>query len=268
MRMALGLDHPTAGTVTVAGRAYRDLPAPLRQVGALLDAKAVEGVRSARNHLRWLALAGGIDGRRVDEVLALVGLADAAGTKVGDFSLGMSQRLGVAAALLGDPAVLLFDEPVNGLDPEGIRWVRTLMRSLAAEGRTVLVSSHLMHEMEATADHVVVIGRGRLLADMPMRDFTRLAPGTHVRVVTPPDHRSRLAALATEAGATVTAGEDGALHLLALDAASLGDLAAAAGIPIHELTTRHASLEEAYIDMTHDSVEYTSEAPAHAGAAR
>jgi ABC-2 type transport system ATP-binding protein len=184
MRMIFGLDRPTSGSVSVGGRRYRDLAAPMREVGALLDAGSVHGKRSARNHLRWLADAGGLPRRRV-EVLDQVGLTDVAGRRVGGFSLGMSQRLGIATALLGDPRTLLFDEPMNGLDPEGIRWIRTLLQGFAADGRTVIVSSHLMHEMEATAEHVLVIGRGRLIADTSMAEFTLRAAGSHVHVASP-----------------------------------------------------------------------------------
>ena len=256
LRMILGLDRPTEGTVTVAGRAYRDLPAPMHEVGALLDAKAVHGKRSARQHLRWLAQAGGLPRERVEQVLAEVGLTEVAGRRVGGFSLGMSQRLGIAAALLGDPATLLFDEPVNGLDPEGIRWIRTLMRRLAAEGRTVVVSSHLMNEMEETADHVLVIGRGRLIADTSMEEFRQRSAGGHVRVVSPDG--DRLAVLLERAGArvTVAAGEAAALIVVGLEAARIGDLALEHGLRMHELTPRSASLEEAFMELTHDSVDY------------
>ena len=191
MRMILGLDAPSGGSVTVNGKAYRDLPAPMREVGALLDAKAVHGARTAYRHLQWVAQAGGIPRKRVDEVLDTVGLTDVAGKKVGNFSLGMYQRLGIATALLGDPPTLLFDEPVNGLDPEGIYWIRTLMQDLAAEGRTVFVSSHLMNEMEETAAHVIVIGRGELIADMPIADFTQRSARSHVHVVSPKADRAR-----------------------------------------------------------------------------
>jgi ABC-2 type transport system ATP-binding protein len=257
MRMIVGLDNPTGGTATVDRRPFRDAAAPMQTIGALLDAKAVHGGRSARNHLRWLARAGGIPLTRVDEVLAEVGLSDVAGKRVGGFSLGMSQRLGIAGALLGDPRTLLFDEPVNGLDPEGILWVRRLLRRLAAEGRTILVSSHAMSEMEKTADHVLVIGRGRLIADASIAEFTALAGGT-VRVVSP--EASRLAPLLTDAGAVVTPAADGGLVVSGLDSAAIGDLAAPAGIPLHELTPNRASLEEAFMELTHDSVEYRSAA--------
>ncbi|MDP2711490.1 MAG: ATP-binding cassette domain-containing protein [Solirubrobacteraceae bacterium] len=254
LRMILGLDHPTAGSVTVAGRDYRDLPAPMREVGALLDAGAVHGKLTARQHLRWLAQAGGLPRARVDEVLDLVGLSEVAGRRVGGFSLGMSQRLGIAAALLGDPPTLLFDEPVNGLDPEGIHWIRTLMRRLAAEGRTVVVSSHLMNEMEETADHVLVIGRGRLIADTSMAQFRQRSAGGDVRVVSP--DAEALARLVDDAGGTVVVDGDGALTIVGLPAARIGDLAAEHRLRVHELTPRSASLEAAFIELTHDSVDY------------
>ncbi len=256
LRMILGLDRPTEGTVTVAGRAYRDLAKPMHEVGALLDAKAVHGKRSARQHLRWLAQAGGLPARRVDEVLADVGLTEVAGRRVGGFSLGMAQRLGIAAALLGDPRTLLFDEPVNGLDPEGIRWIRTLMRRLADEGRTVVVSSHLMNEMEETADHVIVIGRGRLIADTSMAEFRLRGAGSHVRVSSP--DAARLAELLGQAGGAVApaTADPTAFSVVGLGAAQIGDLAAEHGLRVHELTPVSASLEEAFMELTHDSVDY------------
>jgi ABC-2 type transport system ATP-binding protein len=247
MRLILGLDRPTTGFATVHGRPYRELPAPLRQVGALLDAKAVHGNRSARRHLTWLAKAGGIPPRRVDEVLDLVGLTQAADRKVRGFSLGMSQRLGLAAALLGDPATLLLDEPVNGLDPDGIRQVRVLLRTMAAEGRTVLVSSHLMAEMEETADRVLVIGNGRLAADTTLDELTHAHGGGRVRVVSPqPD---RLTTVLAAIGGSVLPEPDGALEVGGLTAAGIGDAAAAAGIPLHELTPQRGSLEAAFLDL-------------------
>ena len=254
MRMILGLDHPTSGSIKVNGRAYRDIPAPMREVGALLDARAIQGNRTARQHLRWLAQAGGIPTSRVDEVLHLVGLAEVANRKVGGFSLGMSQRLGIAAALLGDPGVLLFDEPVNGLDPEGIVWVRTLFKRLAAEGRTILVSSHLMSEMQETADHVVVIGRGRLIADMPVHELTARASGGQVRVTSP--RAADLKPLIENAGGTIAASTDGSLMVSGLTAPQVGEIAAANGIVLHELTPQRATLEAAFMELTRDSVEY------------
>jgi ABC-2 type transport system ATP-binding protein len=247
MRLILGLDRPTSGSATVHGRPYRELRAPLREVGALLDAKAVHGNRSARRHLTWLAQAGAIPRRRVEEVLDLVGLSAVAGRKVRGFSLGMSQRLGLAAALLGDPATLLLDEPVNGLDPDGIRQVRVLLRKLAAEGRTVLVSSHLMAEMEETADRILVIGDGRLVADTTLTELTRQHGGGRVRVGSPePD---RLTAVLAGLGGRVLPEFDGALEVSGLTAARIGDAAAAAGIALHELTPAHGSLEDAFLDL-------------------
>jgi ABC-2 type transport system ATP-binding protein len=258
MRMILGLDAPTQGTVTVGGRSYRDLPAPMREVGALLDAKALHGGRRARDHLLCLARSNGIPGSRVDEVLAVVGLEDVARRRAKGFSLGMGQRLGIASALLGDPAVLIFDEPVNGLDPDGIHWVRTLMRELAAEGRTVLVSSHLMSEMALTADHLLVIGKGRLIADTSVDEFVRSSSGQSVHVRSP--QAAELAARCREAGATVTgpnAGTDpDVIEITGMDSAEVGKLAAAHGITLFELIPVRASLEEAFMELTRDSVEY------------
>jgi ABC-2 type transport system ATP-binding protein len=258
MRLILGLDHPTAGSVTLGGRRYRELDAPMREVGALLDARTLHGKRTARQQLRWLADAGGLPRTRVEEVLDEVGLADVAGRRAGAFSLGMSQRLGIAAALLGDPATLLFDEPMNGLDPEGIRWVRTMLQRFAAEGRTVVVSSHLMHEMEETAEHVLVIGRGRLIADTSIAEFTQRAAGSHVRVVSP--DAGELESVLERAGGRLSTGEDGSLAVGGLSAAAVGDLAAEHGLRVHELTPRRASLESAFMELTEDSVEYRPEA--------
>jgi ABC-2 type transport system ATP-binding protein len=260
MRMILGLDSPSAGTVTTNGQPYAQLSSPMREVGALLEARAVHGGRSARNHLRCLAQTNDIPERRVDEVLGLVGLADVAGKRSKGFSLGMSQRLGIAAALLGDPGVVMFDEPVNGLDPEGIVWIRTLMRSLAAEGRTVFVSSHLMSEMESTADHLIVIGRGRLIADCSMAEFIARGTGQAVLVRTPqPD---ALARAVTAAGGIVTQLGGGDLKVRGLPGARIGDLALAGGIAVHHLAPARASLEEAFMELTADSVEYRAGAPA------
>ncbi len=254
MRMIMGLDRPDAGEARINGRPYRDLPWPLHEVGALLEAKAIHPGRSAFNHLWMLAQTHGIGRRRVDEVLELVGLAEVAGRRAGKFSLGMGQRLGIAAALLGDPAVLLFDEPVNGLDPEGILWVRTLLRHLAGEGRTVFVSSHLMSEMALTADHVVVIGRGRLIADRPVAELVADRSRQFVRVRTP--EPQRLVPLLESAGGQVDPGTDGALTVTGLGAEAIGDLAGEHGVRLHELTPLQASLEEAFMDLTRDSVEF------------
>ncbi len=257
MRMILGLDRPSGGTVTVGGRDYRTVAAPLREVGAVLDAGEVDGKRSARDHLAWVARAGGVARSRVDDLLDLVGLTAEAGRNIGDYSLGMKQRLGIATALMGDPPVLLFDEPVNGLDPEGIRWIRTLMRGLADEGRTVLVSSHLMSEMEATADRVIVIGRGRLIVETSMGEFTALGSGAHIRVVSP--QADRLRDVIVRAGGSVIVNGDGAFEVVGLDNARIGDLAAEERIPVHELTPRRASLEAVFMELTDESVEYRSE---------
>jgi ABC-2 type transport system ATP-binding protein len=254
MRMIVGLDHPSAGVATVNGRAYRDHTAPLRQVGALLEAKSVHKGRTARNHLLALAHTHGIPRRRVDDVLAMVGLESAARRRAGSFSLGMGQRLGIAAALLGDPAAVILDEPVNGLDPDGVLWVRNLLKGLAAEGRTVLVSSHLMSEMAVTAEHLVIIGRGRLLADTTVEELiARVAVGT-VLVRTPEATALRDALVASRAA--VTSDEPGVLQVGGASAAQIGDLARRHGIALHELTPRRASLEEAYMDLTREAVEY------------
>ncbi|WP_328581302.1 ABC transporter ATP-binding protein [Streptomyces sp. NBC_00370] len=256
MRLILGLDAPTSGTVTVAGLPFARLPSPMRTVGALLEAKAVHPQRSARDHLLCQALSNGIPRRRVDEVLALVGLEKAGRRKAGRFSLGMGQRLGIATALLGDPDVLIFDEPVNGLDPEGVLWMRHLMRELAAEGRTVLVSSHLMSEMALTADHLLIIGRGRLIADVAMEEFIeeQSRQTVFVRTARADDFGRRL----TDAGATVRPDGTGALVVSGLDSAVIGELAAADAVPLVELTPQKTSLEEAFMALTHSSVEYTA----------
>jgi ABC-2 type transport system ATP-binding protein len=258
MRMIMGLDRPNAGSVTIQGRRYRELPWPLHEVGALLEAKAIHPGRSAYNHLWMLAQTNGISRRRVGEVLELVGLTHVARRRAGKFSLGMSQRLGIAAALLGDPSVLLFDEPVNGLDPEGILWIRTLLRRLAAEGRTVFVSSHLMSEMAITADHVVVIGRGRLITDQPVADLVATSSKTFVKVRTP--EAARFGPIVVQAGGTVAPLEDGALSVTNLPIDVVGDLAAHHGVRLHELTPLTASLEEAFMDLTRDSVEFHGDA--------
>jgi ABC-2 type transport system ATP-binding protein len=255
MRMILGLDHPTSGTATIDGKTYRQLADPLRTVGALLDAKQVHPNRSARDHLRWIAATHRIAITRVDDVLDVVGLTSAADKKAGTLSLGMSQRLGIAAALLGDPRVLLFDEPVNGLDPEGIRWVRTLMRTLAAEGRTVLVSSHLLAEMANTADRLLVIGRGKLIASTTVAEFVAGSDAGAVRVRSP--QLDTLGELLSGAGIEATAEPDGsALSVRGAAIEVIGDLAARNGITLHELSTQRASLEEAYLKLTDDAVEY------------
>jgi ABC-2 type transport system ATP-binding protein len=257
MRLILGLDAPTGGTVTINGQAYRHKRAPVQEIGALIDPSAVHGARSAYNHLLWQAQAGGLPRSRVDDVLDMVGLADVAGKKVGGFSLGMHQRLGIASALLGDPPVLLFDEPVNGLDPEGIQWVRALVRRFADEGRTVLISSHLMSEMEQTADHVLVIGRGRLVADKPIAELTRRSSHTHVRIVSPRAHA--LAPYLEAKGAAITNVAADELTVTGIDAPTIGAIAFARGIALNELSTHRASLEDAFMELTRDSVEFRAE---------
>ena len=253
MRMVLGLDNPTAGKATVNGKAYRELGNPMTQVGALLDANWVHPNRSARSHLRWMAKANGLSVARVDETLALVGLESVARKNAGQFSLGMKQRLGIAGALLGDPGVLLFDEPVNGLDPEGILWIRNLMRTLAGQGRTVLVSSHLLSEMALTADHLVVIGKGKLIADAPTAEFINAATTSTVRVRSP--RLSELRAALVAAGLSV-ADTDGALVVSGASIEQVGDVSAAAGIGLHELSPVNGSLEEAFMQLTGQSVEF------------
>jgi ABC-2 type transport system ATP-binding protein len=254
MRMILGLDAPTRGSVTVNGRPYPEHAAPLREVGALLDARSVHPGRSARNHLLALAQTSGIPRSRVDEVVEAVGLESVARRRAGGFSLGMGQRLGIAAALLGDPRAVILDEPVNGLDTEGIRWIRSLLRSLAAEGRTVFVSSHLMSEMALTAQHLVVIGRGRLIADTGTEEFiARAAPGVVRARSTDPD---ALADLLRSRDVAVSANGDGALAVSGVSTDQVGRLAGAAGITLLELTAQQASLEEAFVDMTRDAVEF------------
>lgn len=253
MRMILGLDRPTSGTATIDGKAYRQLTDPLRTVGALLDARQVHPNRSVRDHLRWIAATHRIERRRVDDVLDMVGLAAVAGSRAGTLSLGMGQRLGIAAALIGDPRVLLFDEPVNGLDPEGIHWVRTLMRALAAEGRTVLVSSHLLSEMANTADRLVVIGRGRLIAATSVADFVGRSGGAVVRVRSP--RLAELSGVLSAAGLSVR--EDGpALTVSDTTTDVVGELAAQNSIALHELSAQQVSLEQAYLASTDDATEY------------
>ncbi|QXJ19806.1 ATP-binding cassette domain-containing protein [Actinomadura graeca] len=264
MRMILGLDRPSAGEALVGGLPYARLRHPLREVGALLDAKAVHPGRSARRHLLAMARSNGIGGRRVEEVLAAVGLQSVAARRAGSFSLGMGQRLGIAGALLGDPAVLMFDEPVNGLDPDGVLWVRRLMRSLAAEGRTVFVSSHLMSEMQLTADRLVVIGKGRLIADAPVADVIAGSSRNAVRVRSP-RCRELAAALEAEHAGVAAAGAD-ALTVTGLPMERVGLIAHAAGAPLLELSAVAASLEEAYMELTGASVEYAAPAPRAGGA--
>jgi ABC-2 type transport system ATP-binding protein len=259
MRMVLGLDRPTAGTVTIDGRPFAELKHPMREVGALLDAKAIHGGRSAYNHLWCLAQTNNLPRRRVGEVLELVGLTEVARKRANGFSLGMGQRLGIAAALLGDPKILMFDEPVNGLDPEGILWIRNLMRNLAAQGRTVFVSSHLMSEMENTADHLLVIGRGRLIADCSVQEFIDRNSELAVRVRTPDS--GRLAELVTGAGATAVPDGEGALLVTGLPQERIGDVAFDNGIRLHELAPLQASLEQVFMEMTKDSVEYHAAVP-------
>jgi ABC-2 type transport system ATP-binding protein len=262
MRMIMGLDRPTAGTVTVNGRPYAQLTSPLTEVGALLDAKAVHSGRSATNHLRAVAATHGIGRKRVDEVIEMTGLQAVAGKRVGGFSLGMGQRLGIAAALLGDPRTLILDEPVNGLDPEGVLWVRNLVKHLASEGRTVFLSSHLMSEMALTADHILVIGRGRIIADAPVSDIVAGASGTRVGVRSP--LAGRLAELLRGPETTVTSVEAGLIEVVGASAQDVGELAARNAVVLHELTPVAASLEAAYMSLTADDVEYHS-APTGAG---
>ena len=260
MRIILGLNAADTGTATVAGRRYDRLIRPLREVGSLLDATALHAGRTARAHLWSIAQANGITKQRVTEVLGLTGLESVARRRVGGFSLGMKQRLGIAAALLGDPPVLMFDEPVNGLDPEGIGWIRGFFRELAADGRTVLVSSHLMSEMAQTADHLVIIGRGRLLADVSTKELIASSARHDVLLRSP--RAAELAGLIAARGGTATPQPDGALVVTGLDAAAIGELAAANGIALHALIPRQASLEDAYLDLTGDSTEYRAGQPA------
>jgi ABC-2 type transport system ATP-binding protein len=256
MRVILGLDRPDTGDARVNGQRYHDLACPLREVGALLDASATHPGRRARDHLLWLAHSNRLPRKRVDDVLELVGLADAARRRTGAFSLGMSQRLGIAAALLGDPPVLLFDEPINGLDPEGIRWMRGFLRSLAAEGRAVLVSSHLMSELEDTADHLVVIGRGRLLADTSVSELIAGMSDEKVTLRTP--RASEVMALLVASGARVTATDGETLVVTGLDAEEIAELAVDRALPLHELSPHRTSLEEAFMELTRDAVEFST----------
>ena len=266
MRMIAGLDEPTAGRVRVNGRDYRAAPAPMAELGILLEAKAVHTGRSARNHLLALAQTNGVSRRRVDELIDMAGLSDVAGKRVGGFSLGMGQRLGIASALLGDPRVVVLDEPVNGLDPEGVLWVRNLLKGLAAEGHTVFVSSHLMSEMALTAAQLVVIGRGRLIADTTVEEFVARAGGGAVTVRTP--QAAQLRDLLLGPDITVTSEQSGVLHVQGLAAEQIGTTAWQARLPVFELTTTHASLEEAFMQLTDDSVDFRSHGVVEAVAAR
>jgi ABC-2 type transport system ATP-binding protein len=257
MRMILALDAPDTGEVLVNGKRYGKLASPLREVGALLDATATHPGRRARDQLAWLAASNRLPRRRVDEVLELVGLTEVARRRTGGFSLGMAQRLGIAAALLGDPPVLMFDEPINGLDPDGIRWIRGFMRSLAAEGRAVFVSSHLMSELEGTADDLVVIGKGRLIADTSVNELLASMSDSRVNVRTP--RASALMAVLAGAGATVTSTGEETLTVSGLEAVRIADLAAQRGLPLHELSPHRTSLEEAFIELTRNAVEYAAD---------
>lgn len=254
MRMIVGLDRPTHGHVTVNGRAYTSMRSPLTEVGVLLDAKAVHTGRTATNHLRAMAATHGIPRSRVDEVIDITGLASVARKRAGGFSLGMGQRLGIAAALLGDPHTLILDEPVNGLDPEGVLWVRRFVRHAASEGRTVLLSSHLMSEMAMTADHIIVLGRGRVIADASVKELVAQWTRTSVRVRSP--QANELAQALIGPDVTVTSGEPGYLEVTGIDAVQVGDLAAARGYTLHELSPATGTLEDAYLRLTGDDVEY------------
>ncbi len=254
MRMILGLDTPSSGDVQVNGKPYHQLADPLRSVGALLDAKAIVGSRSAANHLSWLAHSNDIDRRRVSEVLDIVGLSDVADKRVSTFSLGMNQRLGIAAALIGDPETLMFDEPINGLDPDGILWIRNLMKSLASEGRTVFLSSHLMSEMAQTADHLLVIARGRIIADTSTDEFVNRNSASSVRVRAV--QQADLANVLTQRGALVESAPDGCMVVTGLDAAAVGGAASAHGITLIELAAQVSTLEEAFFDLTRDETDF------------
>jgi ABC-2 type transport system ATP-binding protein len=256
-RMVLGLDRPDSGMVTVDGQHYGALRRPLYDVGAMLEGKAVHPGRSAADHLLAVARSNGIPDRRVDEILDVVGLSSVAGKRAGGFSLGMGQRLGIGTALLGDPGTLILDEPVNGLDPDGILWIRNLLRSLAAEGRTVLLSSHLMSEMALTADQLIVIGHGKLISESTVENFIERSAHSFVRVRS--TATERLGLLLRNQGATIDTEADGALAVTGADASAVGDLAAAHGIALHELSTQRASLEEAFMAATHDSVDYRTD---------
>jgi ABC-2 type transport system ATP-binding protein len=264
MRLILGLDRPTSGGALIDGKPYRDLRDPLRHVGALLEARAVHGGRSAFNHLLYLAQTQGVPKRRVSEVLELVGLASVARKRTKGFSLGMGQRLGIAAALLADPRILILDEPVNGLDPEGVVWIRELLKALAADGRTVFISSHLMNEMAVTADHLIVIGRGSLQADMPVPQFIAQFSDTAVLVRTPRATGFRVAA-ERHGWSVATTAEDDVLIVTNSTAPQIGELAAELGIALHELTPQRASLEEAYMELTRESGEFAHHVTPAAG---
>ena len=259
MRLIAGLDEPTQGSVTVNGRSYRSAAAPMAELGLLLEAKAMHTGRSARNHLLALAQTNGISRRRVDEVVNMVGLREVAGKRVGGFSLGMGQRLGVASALLGDPQVVVLDEPVNGLDPEGVLWIRNLLKGLAADGRTVFVSSHLMSEMAQTATRLIVVGRGRLIADTTVEEFVARASGHSVTVRTP--EAARLRDLLLGPDVTISSDQADVLHVQGLNAEQIGTVAWQAHLPVFELASQQASLEQAFMELTQDSVEYRSAGP-------
>ena len=256
MRLIMGLDAPDAGQARIGGRRYRDLPWPLREVGALLEARAFHPGRSAYHHLLVLAQTNDIPRARIGEVLDLAGLTTVARKRAGTFSLGMGQRLGIAAALLGDPAVLLLDEPVNGLDPDGIIWIRTLLKDLAAQGRTVFVSSHLISEIALTAERLVIIGKGRLIAETSADALIAASPGRYVRVRAPGGQEQDLARALAQAGARVRPQDDGSLAVEGMQAGAIAELAAARHIVLHELSEQWASLEEAYLELTRDSAEY------------
>jgi ABC-2 type transport system ATP-binding protein len=262
MRMILGLDAPDAGSVTVNGLPYAGYRRPLREVGALLDARAVAAGRSARDHLRWMAVSNGIPLSRVEEVLRQVGLTSVAGQRAGAFSLGMAQRLGIAGALLGDPPVLMFDEPVNGLDPEGVAWIRRLLTTLAAQGRTVFLSSHLMSEMALTADRLIIIGRGRLIAHTSVADFLATGEGNHVRVRC--TDAGGLTTLLVQRGAAVGRARDGALRVTGITAEEIGEVARTRGLGLLELSPQQMSLEERYMELTRDATEFHADDPAPA----
>ena len=256
MRLLLDLDEPTAGAATINGKRYRDHKAPLQEVGALLEAKSIHSGRSARNHLRALAATNGIANRRVEEVIDIVGLHDVAGKRAGGFSLGMGQRLGIASALLGDPQTLLLDEPVNGLDPEGVLWIRNLLKALAAEGRTVFVSSHLMSEMAMTAEHLIVVGKGRLIADCSVAELTQQA--AHDLVTVGSEDNARLRTLLAGDSVTVESASDGNLEVSGLTAEQIGKIAATAGLALTRLTPHEATLEEAFMSITRSSPDYVA----------